>query len=207
MPKKGEKGRPGGCKVCSAPAEVRGKVDYLLAAGEPVRSVARQFNLPYHSCWRHAHPTTGHISQQYRRAVQLGAHRSEEEFRKLCAEEGTSVVQNLRAVYSGLLSRWLLAIESGNDQAVIGLSRELHANLRMRGQAAHELSPGGASITVNNVVFSPGWLEGFGRDLMALGLAHPDVRPALVALLNRRMAFSAEPETATVVPLLEAQHD
>jgi hypothetical protein len=200
------KGAPAGtCKVCNAPAEVRGKVDYLLAAGEPARSVATQFGLPPHSVWRHGR---NHITDQYRRAVQLGAHRSEEEFRKLLAEEGVSVAQNLRAVYGGLLSRWLLAIESGNDQAVIGLSREIHSNLRLRAQLGRELMPNGPSVVVNNtaVSISGDWLQSFAAELVEIGKVHPEVRPALVAMLKRRLGPDATPELVNVMPRLEHAH-
>jgi len=190
----------GQCKVCSAPAEVRGKIDYLLAAGEPAKAVAAQFGLPYHSVWRHGR---NHITAQYRRAVKLGAHRSEEEFRKLLAEEGVSVAQNLRAVYGGLLSRWLLAIESGNDQAVIGLSREIHSNLRLRAQLGRELMPNGPSVVVNNtaISISGDWLQSFAADLMELGRAHPEIRSDLTAMLHRRMGADQEAEIVNVTSL------
>ena len=49
-----------------------------------------------------AQPRAKHISQSYRDAVRLGPLRSEEQLRRLVAESGASVIENLKAIYSGL---------------------------------------------------------------------------------------------------------
>jgi len=66
--------------------------------------------------WRHGEH---HISDEYRAAVKIGPFESEDALRKLLAETGASVLDRYNAVYSGHLSRWLVALESGNDDAMI----------------------------------------------------------------------------------------
>jgi hypothetical protein len=43
----------------------------------------------------------------------------------LAAEEGTSVLQNFRAVFNGHRSRWLRALELGDDDAMIKHGRAM----------------------------------------------------------------------------------
>ena len=47
---------------------------------------------------------------KYRAAVRLGPFESEARLRQLCAENGVSVVETLRAVNAGVSARWLTAV-------------------------------------------------------------------------------------------------
>lgn len=177
----GRKSVPTGrCSICLSPD--RGRIDYLVACGEPVSTVAKRFNVGAHSLFRHR---KAHVTPDFVRAAQIGPFQSEERLRSLCAESGTSVIENLRAIHAGLVARWLRAVESGNDQSLIGLSKALHENLRMQAGITRELMPA-ANVTVN-AFMSGDWLADFGRDLMDLVRAHPEIRGDLTNLLKRRM--------------------
>jgi len=58
-----------------------------------------KFGVSYDSLRNHV---AKHISQSYRDAVRLGPLQSEEQLRRLVAESGASVIENLKAIYSGL---------------------------------------------------------------------------------------------------------
>ena len=61
-------------------------------------------------------------------------------------------------------------------------------------------------MTINNVVFSPGWLEDFGRELIAIGNDFPEVRPRLLAMLRRRMGAEPEAQPEKVRVLEDHSH-
>jgi hypothetical protein len=116
MPKVGLK-RP--CAVCQHPE--RGRIDYLIcsATGSHTpghRAIAERFGCKMSTVWRHGR---NHISEEYRRAVKVGPFESEEALRTLCAEQGGSVLDNFRALYNGHLTRWLTALETGNDEVMV----------------------------------------------------------------------------------------
>src|SRR5262245_11844860 len=107
------------CTICCHPE--RGRIDYLLVCsarnhGEGRRALAQKFDVSADALWRHG---KNHISDEYRAAVKIGPFESEDALRKLVAETGASVLDRYNSVYSGHLSRWLIALESGNDDAMI----------------------------------------------------------------------------------------
>lgn len=171
----------GRCTVCRHPD--RGRIDWLAATGQPLLPLAEQFGLNHHALRRHF---KNHVTDGFKKSAQVGPFQSEERLRSLCADAGTSVIENLRSIHAGLASRWLRAIESGNDQAVVGLSKAMHENLAMQGRITRELMPAPASVTVN-AFLTGDWLADFSRELLELVRIHPQVRPDLIALLRRRM--------------------
>ena len=64
--------------------------------------------------------------------------------RRLVAESRAGVIENLKAIYSGLASRWLHAFEAGDDHKLSLLTGKLHVNLEMQARITKELSPGGS---------------------------------------------------------------
>ena len=85
------------CGICLHPE--RGRLDFLVCSGAGVQPTAKKFGVSYDSLRNHA---AKHISQSYRDAVRLGPLQSEEQLRRLVAESGASVIENLKAIYSGL---------------------------------------------------------------------------------------------------------
>ena len=124
----------GRCTVCRHPQ--RGRIDYLAATGQAITPLAEQFEVNHHALRRHF---ANHVTADFKHAAQIGPFQSEERLRSLCADAGTSVIENLRSIHAGLVARWLRAVEGGNDHALVTLSRALHENLRMQGQITREL--------------------------------------------------------------------
>ena len=98
------------CGICLHPE--RGRIDFLVCSGAGVQPTAKKFGVSYDSLRNHV---AKHIAQSYRDAVRLGPLHSEEQLRRLVAESGAGVIENLKAIYSGLASRWLHAFEAGDD--------------------------------------------------------------------------------------------
>src|SRR5215472_14258744 len=94
------------CGICRHPE--RGRIDFLVCSGAGVQPTAKKFGVSYDSLRNHV---AKHISLSYRDAVRLGPLQSEEQLRRLVAESGAGVIENLKAIYSGLASRWLHAFE------------------------------------------------------------------------------------------------
>jgi hypothetical protein len=197
MPAKGQtQYRWGKCSVCRHPEH--GRIDYLLALGDQVKPIAAKFKLQPTSLYNHKRK---HISVEYVRAVRIGPLESEEQLRDLCARHGGSVIENLTAIYSGLVSRWLAAFEGGDDATLSVLTQRLHKNLELRARLTHELVPP-STITNNVLIADPEYLRVIGtlarllapfpeaRKRVALGLremdlAHPQLEvPAITALAN-----------------------
>ena len=97
--------RDGRCTVCNHPEAVR--IDYLIATGVEIRPLGRKFNINYNSIYNHSKK---HVSDEYRKAIRIGPFGSEEQLRQLCAENGISVLEMLRAMNAGVQSRWLAAL-------------------------------------------------------------------------------------------------
>ncbi len=115
------------CGICLHPE--RGRIDFLVCSGAGVQPTAKKFGVSYDSLRNHV---AKHISQSYRDAVRSGPLQSEEQLRRLVAESGAGVIENLKAIYSGLASRWLHAFEAGDDHKLSLLTGKLHVNLEMQ---------------------------------------------------------------------------
>jgi hypothetical protein len=122
-----------------------------VCSGAGVQPTSKKFGVSYDSLRNHV---AKHISQSYRDAVRSGPLQSEEQLRRLVAESGAGVIENLRAIYSGLASRWLHAFEAGDDYKLSQLTGKLHANLEMQARITKELSPGGSVHIQNNYLMS-----------------------------------------------------
>jgi hypothetical protein len=183
MPAKGStQYRWGKCKVCAHPDH--GRIDYLLALGDQVKPIATKFNLQPTSVYNHKRK---HISAEYIRAVRIGPLESEEQLRDLCARHGGSVIENLTAIYSGLVARWLAAFEGGDDATLSVLTQRLHKNLELRARLTHELVPP-STITNNVLIADPEYLRVIGT-LARLLAPFPEARKR-VAIGLREMDLS-----------------
>jgi hypothetical protein len=142
--------RTGKCSICRHPE--RARIDYLAASGASLAPLAAQFRLKRSAVYNHS---ARHISDAYRAAIKIGPFESEEHLRRLCAESGVSVLDNLRAIYGGVAARWLVAFEAGADQTLALLTTKLQANLALQGQLTRELMPPGSTVNNSLVIVTP----------------------------------------------------
>jgi hypothetical protein len=99
----------------------------------------------------HFLPAHHHITAEYRAAVLAGPFRSEDDLRQLAAEEGVSVLQNFRSIYNAHRSRWLAALEAGNDEAMISHARAMSDMLWKIGKLTQEIAPPQTFVQNNTV--------------------------------------------------------
>jgi hypothetical protein len=188
---RGSPGRPAGpngkCRACRHPD--RGRLDFLLATGASHPSLAKKFGLTKDCVWRH---NKGHITEDYRRSVKIGPFESEDHLRKLCAESGTSVLDRLNAIYSGLSARWLVALEAGDDTGLGMLSGRMLDNLGLQARLTKELVPPGAHGPVtNNFYLSTEYLTMLRVAAVALR-PYPEARQAFARALRASEATGVE---------------
>jgi hypothetical protein len=139
------------CQVCVHPEA--GRIDYLLVSaagtsGGGRRALAEKFGISQGSIYYHS---KHHISAEYRAAIVAGPFRSEGDLRQIVAEEGVSVLQNFRGLFNAHRSRWLLALEAGNDEAMIAHSRAMSDMLWKIGKLTQEIAPAQTFVQNNTV--------------------------------------------------------
>jgi hypothetical protein len=176
------KGVPTGkCTICAHPQ--RGRIDFLActAGGEwggGRRALAAKFNISSHALYPHI---KSHISEEFRRAVKVGPFESEERLRQLLAETGASTLDRFNAIYGGHLSRWLAALEAGNDDLMVQHGRVLSALLTKLAHLTKEMLPPGAHTRIeNNFFLSPDFVQFQQRALRVLR-RHPEAMADWVA--------------------------
>ena len=193
-----KKGAPtGGCTVCRHGQ--RGQIDYLVARGGVISSVADRFKINKHALYRHA---ANHITDKYKQSVRVGPFESEDRMRALYADTSTSVLENLRGIYGGLLTRWFVALEAESDQPMVLLTTKMHENLMHQAKLTKELAPVPSNVTLN--IFTSEWLASFSEDMQRLVGRHPAIRDDVVNMLRQRMGQAPAPQMLDVSPA--AQH-
>ena len=143
----------GECQTCRHPEIAR--INFLLCTGSTRVAIAKKFGLSRDSVERH---TRRHISAEYRAACRIGPFRNEHELRRLLSENSASVTENLLSIYQGLSARWLSAHESGSDQTLVLLTKEMLRVLDMRARISRELMPAPSTV-INNVVNLPVFID------------------------------------------------
>jgi hypothetical protein len=172
----------GRCTVCRHPDRVR--IDYLAASGVELAPLGEKHGISKFAMLRHA---KNHITDEFRRSVKIGPFKSEEHLRNLCADSGASVIENLRAVYSGLASRWLANLEAGADHALVAITAKVHDNLTLQARITRELMPAPPNVTFNQVNLNPNWFSSFADEMRDLARRHPAIRADLAEMLRRRI--------------------
>jgi len=179
------------CTVC-AHAE-RLVIDHTLACGAEHRATGRRFGLSKDAISRH---WANHVSETWKLAMTMGPYGSRAELEKLCLDEGKSVLEGLRALYSSHHALMVANREAGATQAYITVAREIRATLNDIGRLTGEILPNVSSLTVNQTFNSVAWLSSFGEDLVAEFSDMPLVLDRLHGVLKRRMtAALPAPET------------
>jgi hypothetical protein len=173
------KGHAGGCTVCAHPEKTR--IELLLAGGAGQTAVGRKYSLSKDAIHRHWH---NHVSEERRAALILGPVQRQA-LASQVMEEATSVLDHHRAVRAGLYSQFDAAVTAGDKNATALLAGKLtdvnNSIARLTGQLAS--SPLVSNTTVH--LHASNEYARLRDGLLQLAREHPDVRPALVAMLKR----------------------
>jgi hypothetical protein len=190
------------CMCCTHPQ--RARIDFLICQrsdrsgdwgmGMGRGAIAKRFGVTEGSVANHAR---AHITPEFRRAALAGPLESEESLRQLVAEEGTTVLQNLRTIFNGHRQRWLLALEVGDDRSMIAHSHAMSEILWKVGRLTQEVlaTPIVHQNNVQiNVLEVPEYVNAMTRLSEALA-PFPDARKAVAAALQ---GLAASPAVATI---------
>jgi predicted phage terminase large subunit-like protein len=169
----------------------RARIDFLICQrsdrsgdwGLGRRAIADRFGVTEGSVANHGRK---HITPEFRRAALAGPFESEEALRELVAQEGTSVLQNLRTIFNGHRNRWLLALEVGDDRSMIAHAHAMSEFLWKIGKLTSEVLATPVvhqNNTVINVLEVPEYVNAMTRLSEALQ-PFPDARRAAAAALR-----------------------
>src|SRR5215831_20057696 len=81
------------CTICNHPA--RPQIDLAIATGLSKRAVAQRFGVSRDAVWRHGQ---AHLTAEMRAALVAKLLRREGDMRRILLEEGTGVVEALKAI-------------------------------------------------------------------------------------------------------------
>lgn len=168
------------CTVCCH-AELP-TINHLLACGAELAATARRFGLGRESVRRHFND---HVSKALIEALKMGPYGSREQLAEMCAAEGVSVVEGLRALYASHHAAMVANREVGAWPTYLAVAREQRATLNDIGRITGELMPHVGSLTVN--FNSITYLTEVAEDLAAEAADHPEALAILQRVLQRRM--------------------
>lgn len=178
----------------------------MLAAGAGQKAVAHKFGVSKDSAHRH---WRRHIDAK-RRARLLVGPVAEHALLARIAEEGSSVIDQLRVTRAGLFESYDMALKAGNLNAVALLSGKIHENLRIAGNISGELAQSPLVSIINNqnnntvMMESPAFAK-FQARLIAVLRNHPAARDDVIAEFSK---LEGAPIAAAVPQLThEAEHE
>ncbi len=193
MPKAGVP--TGRCQVCVHPERLR--IEYLQCLGEPMPRLAEQFEVHKDALYRHYDL---HVTDSAKRAAKIGPFATEEQIRRLCAENDHSVLENLLAIYQGLARLYLEAIEAKAVDRATTISRVMHENLKLRARISNEIAPP-SGPTIFNTIIQAG---NFRSEMLELAKEIPEAKPRLLKIV--KMMADEEAKLLNVTPAPEAEH-
>jgi hypothetical protein len=173
---------PARCKTCAHPR--RADIDIELARGTSGLEVARRFDLPPSTVWRHKR--YGHVPPSVVAAFpQHRAELSAEALAKLRAEESQGVLMNLALQRSRLLRLQERADAEGDGSMALAAARELHRNIELVARAIGEFAQHERSISQVahlHVMMQPEYVQLRSGLIRALR-PHPEARRAVGEVL------------------------
>jgi hypothetical protein len=158
----------------------------MLAGGAGQKAVAKKYGMSKDSVHRH---WSRHIDAK-RKARLLVGPVQEHTLRARLAEEGTSVIDQLRITRAGLFESYDIALKVSDLNAVAQLASKIHENLRICGNITGELASS-PLVQINNnnqigsvLVESPEFAQ-FQKRLIGVLRDHPAAREAVIREFSR----------------------
>jgi hypothetical protein len=170
------------CKACEHPR--RGEIDIEIARGVSGVEIARRYDLPRASVWRHRR--NNHVPASV--VAAFPQHRTElsaEALAKLRAEESQGVLLNLALQRSKLLRVQEVAESRRRNDLVLAAARELHKNIELVARTIGEFAQ--HERTINqvahlHVMMQPEYIA-LRTGLIRALRPHPEARRAVGAVL------------------------
>jgi hypothetical protein len=163
------------CTICTHPA--RPQIDLAIATGLSKRAIARRFEVSPDALWRH---NQAHLTVEMRSALATKLLQRQGDVRRILLEEGTGVVEALKAIRGPLFGLFLVAIDTGDSKAAAALAARLHESLALAAKLTGELVPH-AGVSVTNILLSPDF-QRLRAELMRALERHPEARAEVSAI-------------------------
>ena len=186
------------CTICNHPA--RPQIDLAIATGLSKRAVAQRFGVSRDAVWRHSQT---HLTAEMRAALVTKLLQREGDMRRILLEEGTGVVEALKAIRGPLFGLFLVAIDTGDSKAAAALAAPLHESLALAAKLTGELVPH-AGVSVANIVLSADYMRLRGELMRALE-PYPEARAEVAAVFRRAGSLAAAEMGAAAPKIVEAQ--
>ena len=186
------------CTICNHPA--RPQIDLGIATGLSKRAIAQRFKVSRDAVWRHSQ---AHLTAEVRAALSTRLLQREGDMRRILLEEGTGVVEALKAIRGPLFGLFLVAIDIGDAKAAAALAARLHESLALAAKLTGELVPN-TGVSITNVLLSPDF-QRLRAELMRALEHHPDARAEVATIFRRAGSQAAAQMGAPAPKMIEAQ--
>jgi hypothetical protein len=149
--------------------------------------------------WRHGQ---AHLTAEMRAALATKLLQREGDMRRI-PEEGTGVVEALKAIRGPLFGLFLVAIDTGDNKAAAALAARLHESLALAAKLTGELVPH-AGVSVTNILLSPDF-QRLRAELMRALEPYPEAQAEVAAVFRRAGSLAAAEMGAPASKIVEVQ--
>ncbi len=122
----------------------------------------------------------------------------EGDVRRILLEEGTGVVEALKAIRGPLFGMFLTAIDLGDAKAATAISGRLNESLSLTAKLTGELVPH-AGVSITNVLLSPDFMR-LRAELLRVLARYPEARDEVVAVFRQAGQRAAAEMGALAAP-------
>jgi hypothetical protein len=176
MPGGAPKGRR--CTICQHPQ--RPNIDLAIATGVSRRLIAARFKVSADAAWRHGR---AHLTPEIRAALATKVLAREGDMHRILLEEGTGVVEALKAIRGPLFGMFLAAVDLGDTKAATALSGRLHESLSLTAKLTGELVPH-TGVSITNVLLSSDFMR-LRAELLRVLARYPEAREEVAAVFRQ----------------------
>ena len=187
------------CLVCQHPQ--RPAIDLAIAMRCSKRQIGDRFKLSADAVWRHG---KAHLTPEMRVALVTKILHREGDMRRILLEEGTGIVEALKAVRGPLFGLFLAAVDVGDAKTAAALAGRLHESLALSAKLTGELTSH-AGVSITNILLSPDFMR-LRAELLRVLARHPEARAEVAALFRGAGERAAAEMWAGEPGLIEAQH-
>src|SRR5215472_19089517 len=165
------------CKCCGHAQ--RPAIDLAIACGVSKRLISERHKISLAAVHRHA---AAHLTPEVRAALATKLLQREGDMRRVLLEEGSNVVEALKAVRGPLFGLFLAAVDVGDSKSAAGLAGRLHESLALSAKVTGELTPH-AAVSITNVLLSPDFMR-LRAELLRVLARHPEARAEVAAVFR-----------------------
>jgi hypothetical protein len=183
------------CICCNHPQ--RPAIDLAIALGVSKRQIGQRHKIDADAGWRHSR---AHLTPEIKAALATKVLNREGDMRRVLLEEGTGIVDALKAVRGPLFGLFLAAVDSADAKIAAHLAGRLHESLQLSARVTGDLVPH-ASVSITNVLLSPDFMR-LRTELLRVLSRFPEARDQVARVFRaagERAAAEMRGEQAPVI--------